>query len=337
VTIEGNCGAFTSEAITLEVLASADAPEAEDVNIPAPGTATLLAIGDNVRWYDVPVGGTVQGTGNVWETPVVNTTTSFWASDAVVYGGGLDFGGPDDRAAQGAYHTNSDNYQFFEAYEPFVLRSVKVFANGAGNRTVRVIDRSNGSTVVQQVIDIPDGESRIELDFEIPGAGQYGLRTVGGNPQLWRDGLGSDQNYPYALGTVGAITSSRVGGNNATAYYYFFYDWEVEVPSTECEDPHEEVIVFVGSVDVEELAANDGIQVWPNPAVDVVNIAFGELEGRVLVEMIDVTGRIVAARNADARGQGGLMEFNVQGMAQGEYLVRVQHDGGLSTHRVVVR
>ncbi len=337
VTIDGACGAYQSAPVEVTMLDAADAPVVDDVSIPAPGSATLVALaGDNINWYDVPTGGTSIGSGNVFQTPVVNVTTSFWASATTIYGAGSVYGGKVDNSAQGVYHTNSDNYQFFEATEAFTLISVKVYANSAGNRTVRVIDRSNGSTVAEQVINIPAGESRIQLDFDIPGAGQYGLRTVGGNPQLWRDGLGSNPAYPYALGSVGAITSSSVAGGSATAYWYFFYDWEVGSQITECEGPREEAIVNVGSVGLEGGQDADVVRVWPNPAVDLVIVSLGAVEGRVLVDMMDVTGRIVLTRNGDAFAQGGQLEMNVRDLAHGEYLVRVQHDGGISTHRVVV-
>ena len=80
------------------------------------------------------------------------------------------------RTKNGVYHTNADNYLFFEAYEAFTINSVKVYANGAGNRTIAVIDRSNGSTVASGVFSVPDGESRVDLEFDVPGPGEYGLR-----------------------------------------------------------------------------------------------------------------------------------------------------------------
>lgn len=338
VTIEGACGDFTSATVTVDVLDGPDAPVADDVTIPAPGSATLTAEGDNIQWYDVAAGGSPIGAGNVFNTPPVSGTTSFWATASVQYGGGQAFGAKTDRdATNGVNHTNTDNYQFFTANEPLVIRSVKVYAGASGNRTIRVIDRSNGATVVEGVFNIPTGESRVQLDFEVPAAGNYGLRCVGGNPNLWRDGLNSVQNYPYPLGTLGAVTSSSVAGNNATAYYYFFYDWEVEAPSTFCESEPTEVVVNIGSVGLDELTAG-GVQVWPNPAVDRLNIAFGEqVRGQVVVELFDVTGRAVRSTQADALAQGGIMDLNVQGIAGGEYLVRVRHDAGSSMHRVVIR
>ncbi len=338
VTIEGVCDTFVSAPIVVEVLDSPAAPEADDVAIPVPGSATLEAIGDNIQWYDVPAGGSPIGTGNTFESPLVSETTSFWATASILHVGGIDFGAKTNWANQGQYHSNSENYQFFTAYEPFIIRSVKVYANGAGNRNVAVLDREDGSIVVSQVINIPNGESRIDLDFLVPAAGDYGLCTIGGNPQLWRDGIGSTQSYPYALGTVGAVTSSSVAGNNATAFYYFFYDWEVEEQGLACESPRTEVVVQVGNVGLAEQAGDGMAHVWPNPAVDVINISFGDLHGRLVVELMDITGRLVTARESDANAfRNAQMILPVAGLSQGEYLLRLRDGQGSSVHRVVLR
>jgi hypothetical protein len=336
VTIQGACGPATSEGVLVQMLDSPEAPIADNVTIPVPGSATLTAVGDNIRWYDSAVGGTLLAQGNVFQTPVVNVTTSYWASAAIVHGGGLAFGAKTDNDPQGVYHTNSDNYLFFTAYEPFTIKSVKVYANSAGNRTIRVIDRTDGSTVANGIFNIPAGESRVDLNFLVPAAGDYGLRCVGGNPQLWRDGLNSVQNYPYALGTLGAVTSSSVSGNNATAYYYFFYDWEVEAPSTECEGPRDEAIVFVGNTGVPETGNGIGA-VWPNPTDGPLNITFGDgAHGRAVIDVLDVTGRVVVERRSEAAGPGRTVNLGLNGIVPGEYLLRVQHDGGMAVQRVVV-
>lgn len=335
VTIDGACGTWTSSAVTLTMLDAPEAPVADDVTIPVPGTAELIATGSNILWFTQPNGGTAVGAGNTWTTPFVSGTTSFWAASSNVYGGGTFYGGKTNNSASGQYHTNADNYQIFSAYEPFILRSVKVYANGAGNRTIAVVDLANGATLATGVFGIPDGESRVQLDFAIPAGGPYGLRVVGGNPQLWRDGLGSNPAYPYALGTVGVITSSSVTGNNATAYYYFFYDWEVEAPSTVCESAREEVVVNVGTVGVTDVTGASGVAVWPNPASGTLSVILPDVAGRIATTLMDMTGRMVLERAAEANGKR--LDLDLSGIAPGEYLLRVALNGSNSMHRVVVQ
>ncbi|MBK7945840.1 MAG: VCBS repeat-containing protein [Flavobacteriales bacterium] len=336
VTIDGTCAQFTSAPVLVNVLDAPDAPIADGVNIAVPGTANLSATGNNINWYAGPVGGTPIGSGNAFTTPFVNTNTTFYVTAGIQHGGGAWFGGPQNRlntGSPGQFHTNSDNYPVFTASAPFTIVSVKVYANGAGNRTVALIDRSSGATLASQAINIPDGESRITLNYAVPGPGEYGLRTVSGNPQLWRDGNGSNPTYPYALGTVGAITTSSVTGNNALNFYYFFYDWEVVAAGTLCESVRVPVEVTVGTVGITEASAS-GTRVFPNPAKDALTVRAEGGSGITSVELLDVTGRI--ARSVPATTTG-LVQVGLSGIAPGEYLVRVNSADGRSIHRVVVQ
>jgi hypothetical protein len=109
----------------------------------------------------------------------------------------------------------------------------------------------------------------------------------------------------------------------------------VEVPSTVCESAREEVVVNVGIVGLNDLANSTGIAVWPNPATDNLTVMLNGIEGRVSVDMLDLTGRVVMERAVEAAAKR--MDLNVQGLATGEYVVRVRHTAGASVHRVVVR
>ena len=338
VTIDGTCGAFTSGAITVSVMDAPDAPIGTGATIPIGNSAEISVFGNNITWYDQASGGSVVGTGNIYNTPALNSTTSFWASSSIQYGGGTAFGGRTSKSTTGAYHTNGDNYQIFTAFEDFTIVSVKVYASGLANRTIALTNANTGATLATGSFSIPDGESRVTLNFAVPAGGPYALRIAGGNPQLWRDALGSNPVYPYALGTVGEMTSSSVAGANATAYYYFFYDWEVSSEGVSCEGPLTEVVVLVGTVGLNENEQNALVQVFPNPAHDNVTIAFGDVKGKVSVELMDVTGRLIQSTNVDAEAQqNGRMTMDLNDLARGEYLIRVQHAEGNSVHHIVLQ
>ncbi|HRH68028.1 MAG TPA: FG-GAP-like repeat-containing protein [Flavobacteriales bacterium] len=340
VMIEGLCGEFTSEAVDIDVLDAPDAPVADDVSTPINTSTTLEATGENIQWFDQAVGGAVVGTGNTFNTPVLTADVSYWASATTIHAGEQAFGGRTNNSVNGLYHTNTDNYQLFTAFEDMIIRSVKVYANGTANRTIAVIDQGNGSTIATGTFNIPNGESRVQLNFNVPAGGPYGLRLVGGNPQLWRDGAGSNPAYPFALGTLGSMTSSTASGSNALAYYYFFYDIEVKAPDFTCTGPRTEVEVNVGSTDtgIGEHGAGDGVTIWPNPTQGNVTVALGTVQGRVSIDVLDVTGRLVMAVNADAASQlNGLVTMDLGTLAPGEYALNVRHAKGTSIHRVVVQ
>ncbi len=335
VTVNGPCDVLTSEAIMIQVLAP-EPPQAEElVLLEGTGTATLTAEGDSIVWYTVPAGGTPAGTGDSWETPILDTSTSYWCANVLSSDATPSFGGAEELDAIGQYHVNSAYWLLFTANGSFVIRSVKVYANGAGSRPIGLIDVSNGNTtVVQGNFAIPDGESRVELGFTVPGPGQYALRVMSGDPQLWRDGEGSNPSYPYPLGTYGAITSSSVPGANATELYYFFYDWEVEPLSVACESERVEVMVDI-TVGLQELENGGLVNVHPNPASEhlFINMTGEQIPHRAVVQVLDNTGRLISQHVMEE----GRSVIPAHAMAGGLYVYRiVAQDAELARGRFVI-
>lgn len=333
VTATGPCNTAVSAPVEIVVLDPAT-PTAEDVVLPGPGTAVLNAVGDGLVWYAVPAGGTVVGTGNTWETPFLPSSTSYWVASSEVSETVVANGGRTDRTTSGQFHTNASFWQLFTANETFVIRSVKVYANGAGTRTIGLVNAANNAVITQASFAIPNGESRVQLNFTVPGPGNYGLRVMNGDPQLWRDGIGSNPSYPYALGTMGAITSSSATGSNATALYYFFYDWEVESEGVICESERVQVNVSM-PVGIAEAGA-EAVLVYPNPVDDLLYMELtGTMAGQNLhVQFLDNTGRLVSESSLGADRSA----LNTKALAGGLYVYRLLNSEGseLSRGRFVV-
>jgi hypothetical protein len=332
VTITGACQDWTSAPVTIDVTDAPDAPVANGASIAYGATANLSATGTNVAWYDVATGGTALATGNDWTTPALFSTTSFWCADQNLSGGETFYGGRTDQTTSGEI-SNSGYYLLFDAYEDMVIKSVKVYAQGAGVRDIEVRDESNGTTIASGSFDVPDGESRIDLNFSVPAGGPYGIHPTSAQPQMWRDGLGSNPEYPYALDVLGSITGTTVQGGNTNEYYYFFYDWEVQRPLSACESPRTEVLVEVAPQGINDGSVS-GFAVYPVPTDASLTIDFGTIAGEVDMDLVDVTGRIVNTQHRTVKGNS---TFDVSALARGEYTLRVRHADGLIVRRVVVR
>lgn len=322
VTFNGQCGTYTSAPFSVTIIDPPTAPLADDVQLPGPGIATLEAAGSNITWYNAATGGTAVGSGSPWDTPFLNGTTSFWCSAANTNGALPSYGAKTNNTASGVYHTNATNYQLFTANQTFVIRSVKVYANSAGNRPIALVNAS-GNTIAQGTFNIPNGESRVQINFTVPGPGSYGLRIASGNPGLWRDGVGSAQSYPYPLGAFGSMTSSSVAGSNGTLYYYFFYDWEVSLPLVSCEGPREEVVVSM-PVGVTETGIGQ-VRIFPNPAdrdlfLDINDPA---MTGRLIFSVVDATGREVGTKAIE----NGRLSYTTAFLADGLYAYRILRNG----------
>jgi hypothetical protein len=314
-TAIGFCNNALSDTTEITVLPAPSLPVTSDVNIPGPGTATLAASGDSINWYDAASGGNLVGTGNSWDTPFLNSGTDYWCSNVVTSGDPPLFDGNPDNTTSGQYHTNANNWIVFNAFEAFTIRSVRVYASGAGNRAIGLVNMANSTTITQSTINIPDGQSRVQLDFDVPGPGQYGLRVMAGNPQLWRDGPGSNPAYPFSLGTFGELVESTAGA--ATNYYYFFYDWEIQGPATNCESPRVKVSVLM-PVGMDEAAHDEGrLNVYPNPANNMIQFEISGLD--------DLTGLSIQIVDAAGRSIDGLTglklmnSYNAAALADGLY------------------
>lgn len=332
VTVQGVCAQFTSEAIEITSLAEPGAPTASDVTINTPGTAELNATGTNVVWYDAASGGTLVGEGSPWTTPFLNASTSFWAADQNLYGGVAASGGRVDNSTVGAYHNNTAYWLLFDVYEPLIINSVKVYANGTAARTIAVVD-GQGNTVAQGTFTIPNGTSVVALDFEVPAGVGYGLRMVNEDHQLWRDDQGSNPTFPYTLGTLGSITGTNVGGAGALSRYYYFYDWQVQSPVTACTGPRTEVHVSVGPEGLEEMDAS-GFRAYPVPTNGLLNLDFGTITGTAVLHVVDATGRTVFT---ERRAAGVNTPIDLGSLAKGGYTLRVEHAAGVTVRRVTVQ
>lgn len=334
VTIVGSCDSFTSEDIEVVVNATPNAPEAEGDIIPLPGVAELNAIGANLSWYDVPQDGEVLGTGAFFETPFISQTTPFYVEDSNLMGGELANGGKVDNSGNGAFHTNASYFLIFDAYEEFTLKSVVVYANGSGNRTIRLTD-SNDDLIVEGTFDIPDGESTVELDFEVPAGDGYELKVIG-NPNMYRNSDGSGVDFPYALGDMGAITGTNIDGQNEFTYYYFFYDWTVQRPISGCVSDRTEVLAVVDpTVSINENESTAGVSVFPVPAENEVNLQMN-FDGDYHLTMFDVSGKIQLERESVAN-RGNAEVLSIEGLSSGLYLLRVINNNQTYTAKVVVK
>lgn len=200
----------------------ADPIKPNDTSSCGPASFTFASNGNGIKWYEL-INATIPfDTGTIITTPVYNSTTTLYI-EREVKGGSL-FGGKTDNTGGGSYF-NSANQHFlvFNCTTQTLLKSVKVYAAAAGSRTIQ-LQNSAGDILATKTVNIPNGTSRVTLNFNIPVGTD--LKLAGPlNPNLYRNNGGC--SYPYQIGNTIKITRSSAT-QNTTNYYYFFYDWEIE-------------------------------------------------------------------------------------------------------------
>ena len=145
----------------------------------------------------------------------------------------------------------------FTADTSFTIESAWVDADGAGNRTFylwegNVANGANQPTnnlINQITVPIADGAQRIDLNLDIPSAGDY---AIGGNEMdLYRNNSGPA--YPYESAGLVSLTGSSAGASED--YYYYLYDWEIK--TAPCESPTQEVIANVVETNFSQEIVNN--------------------------------------------------------------------------------
>jgi PKD repeat protein/murein tripeptide amidase MpaA len=190
------------------------------------GSVTLSATGSGtLNWYTDSIGGTPVFTGNSFTTPVIDQTTSYFVED-VVEAAPLSAAKPDNSGGGGYFNNNTKHYLVFDCYAEVTLKSVRMYASGAGDREIQLQDIS-GNVLQSLTVNVPDGESVVDLNFNLPVAND--LRLVGPSfPNLYRNNAGC--TYPYTLTGVLSVKYSSAQ-QNPTGYYYYFYDWTLLQPA----------------------------------------------------------------------------------------------------------
>jgi len=234
----GICGTFT-ETKNYYIVVGALPPIINDTTICGiNNNVTLFANGSGlIQWFNSQSASSPIDTGSTITINNLNNDTTLWVNQIIhspnLYGGNYMI-----NSNGSMFVSTYQHYLVFDCYSPATLVSVEVNAGSSGNRTIQLKD-ANNNILQSRTVYIPQGISRINLDFNLPV--QNDLRLVGpASPNLWRNN--DSCSYPYNISDIISIKYSSAS-TNPTGYYYYFYNWEISIP--DCESPKVPVNVSV--------------------------------------------------------------------------------------------
>ncbi|MEI6124344.1 MAG: M4 family metallopeptidase [Bacteroidota bacterium] len=289
-------------------------------------TAHLAATGSGIlKWYATQTSAPLLQTGATYTTPVLSSTTNFWVKDSV--SGTVSHAGKIDSVGGGSIFTsNTEHYEIFDTYIPLVLQTVKVYSSTAGTRTIN-LKNSAGVVLATATPTLVVGINTVILNFSMPVA--TGLRLAGPatTPNMYRNYAGF--SYPITLAGKLAITGSSAG---ATLRYYYFYDWVVK--ETDCVSPRVMVTAMVNTcTSVDERNSDATIKVYPNPAVNFVNIDIGKHLGeQATIEIYNLQGQKLYLATETDLPAAYRKTIDVSTFAKGVYFLRIT-TGSKTTYR----
>ncbi len=329
VVTEGTCDTYTSDSYDVSIL-DAPTPEAMDVVIPAAGPVTLVAIGDNPRWYDAEVGGTLLAENDTLVLPLVEALTTVWVEDLVEYDEPTANVGKEVHTGTEFGPTSFSGGIRFDALEEFTLNSVLLYTDTEGEREIQLRD-NNGAVIASKLINIPvtdDDGIRIDLDFYVPAGEELVLTTnpmvnfsnIGFNsPQLRRASTSVDYSE-YMIDDLVNLTGATVGGNNL---YYYFFDWEIQPLSIFCQSDRVEVTADIVS-STTDISKSNAIELFPNPTSGLLQMKFDFNATSLGLRLYDLAGKQLYFDEQSSISAGQTYELNVSTLPSGIYTLEVQ-------------
>ncbi|MBI5219711.1 MAG: M4 family metallopeptidase [Bacteroidia bacterium] len=292
-------------------------------------SAVLYATGTGtINWYDSLTASNILFTGDTFTTPALTQTTTYYVESE--FSDSSHYAGKTDNSGAGGYYTStSPHYLIFDCSTALIIKSVKVYASDAGNRTIQ-LQNSTGSVIQSLTANIPAGESRVTLNFSVAAGTNFRLAISPPDCNLFRNGSQSspDLPYPYEIPGMISITGNSAGNPK---YYYYFYDWEVSTPT--CNSPRAPVTVFVDNCsDVTLLNNQNDFNLYPNPACDKLFIKTSLISNISTVTICDINGRIL--KYADINNI--LTHIDISDLAHGMYYCKISGKENITIKKFVV-
>ncbi len=200
-------------------------------------------------------------------------------------------------SGSGSYNEGLNRKLIFDSYDDLIISSVKVYSQKEQPRTI-VLTNEAGDVLESKIVNIPEGEHRVELNFFVP---------IGQNFQL---GLASERflridthnEYPYVLNDLISIHGHTGNDNN----YYYFYEWEVR--PTSC------ITVSNNS----DLSLRK-FSLFPNPSSGMLNLKHPESSQHAFV-IYNTVGRKFEVITEKF---GTSTQFDISKLLQGVYFLEI--------------
>jgi PKD repeat protein len=178
---------------------------------------------DQLHWYVTANDeDAIQIGPNISFASLYNDTTIYYdyLPEAITANVGL----VDNTGLGGFFNFGIDRAIYFDALSDITIKTATVFASGAANRTF-TLKNSGGVVIDTRVLSVPDGESIITLNFEIPAGDDYAIHVnTSNNLSYTGDYGGPNVGYPFTVPDLISIT----GNNYSNSFWYFLYNIEVQ-------------------------------------------------------------------------------------------------------------
>jgi PKD repeat protein len=295
------------------------------VNLKATGSGT-----GTLRWWDAPGGGSIVNTGATY-SPTLSSTTTFYVDEDFPPSAPDIVGLFDNTVGAGAmFSVNDIRGLYFDVLSPVLLKTVDVYSNSAGNRTIEVLDAFG--TLMDTTVFIPASPSSlytVTLNFKIYPGTQYFLKCRG-LVDLYRNSAGA--TYPLTSSAIN-ITGTNAG---ASGYYYFFYNWNYN--PLVCNTARTPVTGIIGNcIGMEDLVTGGSLNLYPNPAHGEIELSFNVTrEDDYTIRFTNPLGQVVYEEKLSGFTGSFSKKIDLASFGKGVYMMSLSNSGNEVLRKAVV-
>ncbi len=327
VMAQAPCRTFTSDPLTFNFVDLS--PGIKNDTITKGSVASLEAEGDSVCWFADHQANELIATGSIFETGPLEESRSFYVKIKSAIGIRGFSAGLDKSAVDTSRRNDNRNFagrQIFDVYKPIVLQSVWIGSDTSGTREILL--RNNLDVIRERKeISLDTGWNQVTLDWVIPEGSGYQIGTNEGqnlvnfgstSPGFWS--TSSLDSYPLNLHDILSIRKSNLG----ESFYFYFYDWEVQLMPDTCEVGPLEVRAIVDpSTAVFKNERNAVIGLFPNPCESFINLSVNRFfeNTHANISILDVYGM---ERYADSMTLSDLTVLELGDLPAGLYFLIMQ-------------
>lgn len=231
-------------------------------------------------------------------------------------------GAPADNTSVGAggyFNGSSERGLLFEVLNPAIIESFKVYASGAGDRTIELLDGVGGKSLQTKTATIPDGESRIQVGFSVD-KGKYFIRISSSTVNLYRNNAGA--KFPYTIADLISITQTDYASTDPN-YYYYFYDWEVRKAGCD-----------ISNGVADDKYAEAAIQLYPNPSKGELTIVLPGSQKIAALQIHNIMGEMISKTEVTNANQQ--IHIDLSDQPNGIYFVHIQTGSVMVTRKFVL-
>ena len=252
----------------------------------------------------------------------------------------------------------------FTTYSAITIQSIDFIFGydgslGGNDNLSLTVYNSSGSAIIEKDIELSAiqyssmGEqslNTITVDLEIETPGNYEISLLGTNTLIWIERSGHspapNPTWPYVGEIGGTNVISLTGTGNTDPDYSWdlsgniigMYNWVVSTGTGASACGRVPFTVFhdCGTVTSSEEVITSQVKVYPNPAINNINVTFDVAEStNTRVELVNTLGAIIASNDLGVNTIGKQsVSFSTSGLSEGVYLVKVTTDNTLTTEVV---